>query len=59
VLVRVGYNREDNIMNFDEAMQRRKPCGRIEPMQELIIVWRKGRVEFYEEWVSHFDDKAD
>ncbi|OXM79382.1 spore wall assembly-related protein [Cryptococcus neoformans Bt63] len=50
MLVRVGYHREENIASFDEAAQRRNPCSKLEPFEEYIVVWRKGFVEFYQEW---------
>jgi hypothetical protein len=52
MLVRVAYHREDNIPIYDEEAQRRNPCSRIEPLEEYIVVWRRGRVEFYQDWVS-------
>ncbi|ORY24284.1 Pleckstrin homology domain-domain-containing protein [Naematelia encephala] len=50
MLVRVAYHREENIRTFDEAFQRRKPCTRLDPMEEYIVVWRKGRIELYSDW---------
>ncbi|WVQ83201.1 hypothetical protein IAT38_005340 [Cryptococcus sp. DSM 104549] len=50
MLVRVGYHKENGITGFDEASQRRTPCARLEPMEEYIVVWRKGQVEFYQDW---------
>ncbi|KAK8858607.1 hypothetical protein IAR55_002836 [Kwoniella newhampshirensis] len=50
MLVRVGYHREDHVSAFDEAAQRRNPCARLEPMEEYIVVWRKGLVELYSDW---------
>ncbi|WWD18499.1 hypothetical protein CI109_102951 [Kwoniella shandongensis] len=50
MLVRVGYHREDNVSGFNEASQRRNPCARLEPMEEYIVVWRKGLIEFYQDW---------
>lgn len=50
MLVRVGYHREENILSFDEASQRRNPCSKLDPFEEYIVVWRKGFVELYQEW---------
>jgi hypothetical protein len=59
MLVRVAHHREENIGVFDEEAQRRNPCDRLEPMEEFIVVWRKGRVEFYQDLVSKSLDCAD
>lgn len=32
--------------------QRRHPCRKLEPLEEYIVVWRKGQIEFYQDWVS-------
>ncbi|TYJ58455.1 hypothetical protein B9479_000662 [Cryptococcus floricola] len=50
MLVRVGYHRENNITVFDETAQRRNPCQRLDVFEEYIVVWRKGQVEFYQDW---------
>ncbi|WVQ73104.1 hypothetical protein IAR50_002668 [Cryptococcus sp. DSM 104548] len=50
MLVRVGYHRENNITVFDETAQRRSPCQRLDTFEEYIVVWRKGQVEFYQDW---------
>lgn len=49
--MRVAYHREEGISTFDEDMQRRNPVARFERFEEYIMVWRKGRLEFYQDWV--------
>ena len=39
-------------VRFSSQTQRRNPCSRMEPFEEYVVAWRKGRVEFYQEWVS-------
>jgi len=80
MLLRVGRNRDRSLVDFDEAMLRRKPCSRLERMEggsnglssmrshfeltrgsdvdspscsaaEYLVVYRKGRIELYQEWV--------
>ncbi|KIR57141.1 spore wall assembly protein [Cryptococcus gattii Ru294] len=57
MLVRVGYHNEENIVSFDEAAQRRNPCSKLDPFEEYIVVWRKGFVEFYQEWRMPFRER--
>jgi hypothetical protein len=51
MLVRVGYHPESGFKAFDEHTQRRQPA-RLQPLEEYIVVWRKGRIELYQEWVG-------
>ncbi|WVR06432.1 hypothetical protein IAU60_003463 [Kwoniella sp. DSM 27419] len=50
MLVRVGYHREEKIARFDESVQRRNPCARLEPFEEYIVVWRKSQIELYQDY---------
>ncbi|KAL7420775.1 hypothetical protein Q5752_004727 [Cryptotrichosporon argae] len=50
MLVRVAHHREENLALFDEATERRTPCDRSERLEEYIVVMRRGRVEFYQDW---------
>ena len=66
MLVRVGYHEKDGLGLFNEHVQvrssfslrrtvakfqRRDPCKRLDMFEEYIVVWRKGRVELYQDWV--------
>jgi hypothetical protein len=34
------------------TLQRRKPCSRVEGFEEYLVVYRKGKIELYQEWAS-------
>lgn len=57
MLVRVGRNREVGLDNYDEHMIGRKPCHRLERMQEYLVAYRKGRIELYQEWSAPWAGK--
>lgn len=38
----------------DEVIQRRKPSERVKAVEEYLVVYRKGWVELYKEWVRIF-----
>ncbi|WVW84624.1 hypothetical protein I302_106658 [Kwoniella bestiolae CBS 10118] len=57
MIVRVGYHREDKLPGFDEAAQRRNPCARLEPLEEYIVIYRKGQLELYSNYIYPFQEK--
>jgi hypothetical protein len=65
MLVRVGYHQKDGLKVVNEHTlvspstyqctkadeQRRDPASRLDPFEEYVAVWRKGRVELYQDYV--------
>nr|XP_018262424.1 uncharacterized protein I303_05441 [Kwoniella dejecticola CBS 10117]OBR84582.1 hypothetical protein I303_05441 [Kwoniella dejecticola CBS 10117] len=57
MIVKIGYHREDKLSGFDEAAQRRNPCARLDPLEEYIVVYRKGQLELYSNYTYPFQEK--
>ncbi len=56
MLVRVSHCKHENIgNNFDDSHCRATRGLRHEGWAELLVVWRKNRIELYEDYVSETD----
>lgn len=53
MLVRVAYTKSEGLgAGFDEKQNRMTSHMRYEEWQEMMVVWRKDRIELYEDYVS-------
>jgi hypothetical protein len=52
MLVRVSYSKAEITGGFDEDKSRTARNIEVEEWQEFMVVWRKDRLELYEDYVG-------
>ena len=56
MLVRIGHSKSESLGNhFDEKQNRTTSHLRYEDWAEFMVVWRKDRIEIYEDYVCPSD----
>lgn len=59
MIVRVSYSKEQNLgSNFDEAQHRSTQHLQYEDWGEFLVIWRRNRIELYENYVSSIAPKG-
>jgi len=51
MLVRVNYTKSEDIIQFDDAINRTTRNLRYEDWAEFLVAWRKDNIEIYQDHV--------
>ncbi|BEJ14793.1 hypothetical protein CspHIS471_0405600 [Cutaneotrichosporon sp. HIS471] len=55
--VKVGRHLDESIRYFDESVQRRSPCYRVDPMEEYLLGMTVTSVDFYSDWFWPLEER--